>query len=60
MYEYYFLIDNKFDAPYKFTARFYNHDEASRFIKENENEGNEVIILKPFFRFIPDAVPFEF
>lgn len=60
MYEYYFEINNPdFNEPYEFIARFQDHFEAAKFIEENETDGNSVIIKYPFYKWIPNAKPFQ-
>lgn len=58
MYEYYFTITDC-HGTYDWTGRFKDHFEAADFIAENEAEGGQVICKAPFYKFIPDAKPFE-
>jgi hypothetical protein len=39
------IIDNEFGCEYDYEAYFFNHDEAYKFIDENEKAGNVVVIL---------------
>lgn len=50
MYAKYFfhIVDREFDDEYDFTAWFEDHDEADRFITENEHAGNTVIMTRMF------------
>lgn len=48
-YKYYFHIIEKDNvAEYDFEAYFEDHMIADRFITENENDGNTVIMVAPF------------
>ena len=40
------IIDNEFDSEYDFDGYFEDHFEADRFLTENENVGNTIIIHK--------------
>lgn len=48
-YKYYFHIIEKDNvAEYDFEAYFEDHMIADRFITENENDGNTVVMVAPF------------
>jgi hypothetical protein len=50
MYKYFFhIIDNEFNDEYDYEAYFYNHEEAAQFIKENEEAGNIITIIAPYY-----------
>ena len=54
MYKYYFhIIDREVGDEYDFEGFFFDHMEADKFITENEQVGNTVIILAPFIQFVP-------
>jgi hypothetical protein len=40
------IIDKEFDDEYDYEGLFHDHFEADRFLTENENVGNEIIIYK--------------
>lgn len=46
MFRYVFhIIDNEFGCEYDYEAYFFDHEEAYKFIDENERAGNVVAIL---------------
>ncbi len=54
MYKYYFHIeDNEMNTEYDFEGYFENHFEAEEFIRENEAVGNVVVILPPYYEWVP-------
>lgn len=54
MLKYYFhIIDNEFNDEYDYEGYFEDHMEADRFITENENAGNVITIVAPFFEMVP-------
>lgn len=40
------IIDKEFDDEYDYEGLFYDHFEADRFLTENKNVGNKIIIYK--------------
>ena len=50
---YFHITDVQFNDEYDYTADFVDHWEADRFITENENDGNTIIIYK--YEYIPAA-----
>lgn len=59
MYKYYFnIIDNEFGGQYDYEGYFDDHFEAEKFIRENEEVGNVVTIIAPYYEFVSmDEVP---
>ena len=59
MYKYYFnIIDNEFGGQYDYESYFDDHFEADKFISENEEAGNVVTIIAPYYELVPmDEVP---
>ena len=59
MYKYYFnIIDNEFGCQYDYEGYFADHFEADKFIRENEEAGNVVTIIAPYYEFVSmDEVP---
>jgi hypothetical protein len=54
MYNYHFhIIDREYNDEYDFEGFFFDHMEADRFITENEQAGNTVIIMAPFIEWVP-------
>ena len=50
MLKYFFhIVDREFDSEYDYEGYFSDHDEAAKFIEENEEAGNTVIILPPYY-----------
>ena len=48
MYKYYFhIIDNEFGGQYDYEGYFNDHFEADKFIRENEEAGND-FYLAPY------------
>jgi hypothetical protein len=46
---FFYIIDNEVNMEYTFEGYFYDHFEAYEFIKDNENVGNVVTIIKPYY-----------
>ena len=46
---FFYIIDREFDKEYSYVGYFDNHQEAGRFIDENEAVGNTVKILSPYW-----------
>lgn len=44
----FYIINVKDEMEYKFEAFFTDHMEADQFIRENEEDGNRVLIIAPF------------
>lgn len=59
MYKYYFnIIDNEFGGQYDYEGYFGDHFEADKFIRENEEAGNVVTIIAPYYELVSmDEVP---
>ena len=56
MLKYFFhIIDREFDSEYDYEGYFTDHDEAAKFIAENEEVGNTVIILSPYYVEVDEA-----
>lgn len=49
MYRYYFHIIEEDGSEYDYQDYFEDHDIASKFIEENEDEGNTVICVSPYY-----------
>lgn len=50
MFKYYFyIIDNEFNDEYFYEGYFEDHFEADKFIRENEDAGNTVTMVAPFY-----------
>lgn len=48
--KYYFhIVDVEFDSEYDYEGYFKSHFEAEKFIQENEEVGNTVIICSPYY-----------
>ena len=54
LYRYFFhIIDRQFNEEYDYIAHFTDHFEAADFIKENEDDGNTVLMIPPFYCKVP-------
>lgn len=62
MYKYFFyIIDNEFNDEYFYEGYFEDHFEADKFIRENEEAGNEVEIVSPYYIEVStEELPFDF
>ena len=52
------IISNEFGGQYGYEGYFDDHFEADKFIRENEEAGNVVTIIAPYFELVSmDEVP---
>jgi hypothetical protein len=56
MLKYFFhIVDREFNDEYDYEGYFSDHLEADDFIRENEEAGNTVTILAPYFVEVDEA-----
>lgn len=56
MYHYFFhIIDVEFDDEYDYDEYFEDHEVAAKFIEENEEVGNTVICVSPYYVWTEDV-----
>ena len=48
------IIDKQFNDEYDYNGYFKDHFEADRFIVENEEEGNTVYVVSPYYEYLPE------
>lgn len=59
MFKYNFhIVDNEYGGEYDYEAYFFDHDEAAKFIDENESVGNIVTVLYAQI-FMDEKTPIE-
>lgn len=50
---YFYIIDNEIGGEYDYEGYFDTHDEAAQFIQENEEVGNIVSMIAPYYERVP-------